>query len=92
MSKTAIEIHRESVDSAALLAGINSYVFKPRYLKIIRKWMQIMLDNILFVLQVAAEIAMIYHGLSNRIVDYDRKIFKNSRLWYIVGGIVLLIL
>ena len=54
--------------------------------------MQIMLDNILFVLQVAAGIAMIYRGLSNRIEDYDRKIFKNPRLWYIVGGIVLLIL
>lgn len=51
-----------------------------------------MLDKLMFVVQIIIGVVFIYFGIVDRVKKDDKKIFKNPRLIYIIGGILVILL
>lgn len=51
-----------------------------------------MLDKLMFVVQIIIGMVFIYFGIVDRVKEDDRKIFKNPRLIYIIGAILVMLL
>jgi hypothetical protein len=51
-----------------------------------------MLDKLMFVVQIIIGMVFIYFGIADRVKKDDRKIFKNPRLIYIIGGFLVMLL
>lgn len=51
-----------------------------------------MLDKLMFVVQIIIGVVFINFGIVDRVKKDDKKIFKNPRLLYIIGGILVMLL